>query len=378
VKTRIKSVSNEAMIAGGQFARTAIAIKDGVEAITVDTQDMTQGFASVYFKADGTWIKNTSPIAAAGFRNGWKAIVATRVFKSSRIYVPTVATSGGSVLCAFRSGTKEVDKAEKGKKHEQGQALARITKDSTDVDFFGVTTGLGRVAFDPEAGEFVIMSKDCTWYALDKTKWSVGRKGKWDGMKTGEKFDFMIIPRPKLPPVWHCALNGYSVQSSRYTNSLRVKAKAQPVTWAAYSAYPKQGDDFNHIGIGELPNNPRGAIIGSIFLDAFMANIWGGKKMKAPANSLIQIGPATQETRHGPHFATVKDDTGIDTTWAVWRRKDEIMATAFTREGGRVSFTDPVRLALGEYPAIAANESGGLTLVYTRSGKLYHRTVEVE
>ena len=373
MKTEIGNITPEVKIADGPFGRTAIEIVDGVEVVAADLLDQTAVFA---------WIRPGGQAFKGGMasradwdigKKKWAPLAGVQGFACSRDYVPTI----GRNVIASRAGTKEVDLAEKGKKHQQGQIITTINPDGTTASrFFNPTTGLGRVAYDPATVKTFVMSKDCAWYEVGQTGGILSR-GKWDGMKTGEKFDFMIVPRPDgRPSVWHCALNGYSAQSSRYQNGLRVNGKLPPITWADYKAYPKQGDDMNHMGIGQVPNKPRKAIIGGVFDDLFQVNVWGGRKMQFPTNRLFQVGPATQEMRHGPHFATTRGINNEERTWAVWNDKGRIMMVdimAAIQKKQR-----PVDVAQGSFPSIHAIGSGDVALAYVRNNAIWGRTVLVD
>jgi hypothetical protein len=375
--TGIGAIGTELKIATGPFGRTAIDIRYGHEIIGVDSLDQTSAY--VYSGMSGRFFTG-GPACRADWDiklKTWLSVPGVTGLKSSRVYVPTVAALPLGGVMMNRSGTKEVDLAEKGKKHQQGQVLTVLEPTGKMTSyFFSVTTGLGRIAYDNAKGEIVAMSKDCTWYKVNGSDGKILYKGSWSSMKTGEKFDFLIVPRPSAASVWHCALNGYSTQSSRYQNSLRVSQKLPPVTWATYSSYPAQGDDMNHIGLGQYPARPRGAIIGGVFGGKFMVNIWNGRQMTVSPAGLICIGEADQEQRHGPHFATTYDSTGSARTWAVWKNDGKIMLTDVMEAvknggGGKV-------VATGSFPAIAADGAAGLALVYTRDNALYRRTIAVD
>jgi hypothetical protein len=199
-------------------------------------------------------------------------------FNASRLYVPSIASGPMGWVASWRNGVKEW-----GRDYGPGAA-------NGDLSLFlgkGFTTGAARMAYDPKAKRFVLLSKDGAFLELAQDLSIVGR-GTLRVGKSGEKLAFVIGANG----IRHSAMGGCQAGPSAYIDSTMSKA----VVWASARAYPEQGDDVQgYVGIGLL--GPRKAIVGGIYAGGLRVNVIKAGKVLRNPESLPSLGSASKQER---------------------------------------------------------------------------------
>ena len=300
-------------------------------------------------------------------------------YDASRLYIGQIEIDGKDrAWISCKMGVKEY-----GDMYGQGVWLFR------DVDtnlrpteqffrFVSVYKGMGLVSTDAKYDdEGVVLGTFGNWEKLNASGQTLGR-GSINAGHGGEKVRFRIAsyaPRFGAVPgrayadgIWHTAMNGSSALSSKYQNNQRYKAGLGPVTWAEHSAYPIQGDDYCHPGVGIDLDDPRVCYIGSVFEDGNLCiNVWDGNRLLFNPFSLKVLDfDARWEGRAGVKFAPAIGG-GAFVFWA----SGSVIKMAYLSQKG-VS-TTPVVVTAGRSPAAATDRYGNVHLVYHNGGIRYRK-----
>ncbi len=320
-----------------------------------------------FHKVNGQW---TGGIFAVGSRSGR--------YSASRLYVGQIEIDSRDrawISCKF--GVKEY-----GSMYGQGIWLFRnvSTTPNPPESFFRfvcVYKGMGVVTTDSKYPDQGVVIGTFGNYAILYSDGRTLATGSLNGGPGGEKVRARIASyAPRFGAesgasyedgVWHTAMNGYSAASSRYQNLLRYKAGLGPVEWAAYGAYPQQGSDFSHPGIGIDLLNPALCYIGSVFNGRLCINIWNGSAMTYNTSSLkvLDFG-ATYEVRHGPAFAP----SPAGGTFIFWTSGGRIKMAYLSQDG---NVTPPVDVTAGRSPAATLDRFGNIHLAYYSGGIQYRK-----
>jgi hypothetical protein len=330
--------------------------------------DSGLGFSMMkYHRVNGRW-------TGGNFANG----VRGSRYDASRLYIGQIeidARDRAWVSC--KTGIKEY-----GSMH--GQAVWLFDDVATDPTpreaffrFVSVYKGMGLVSTDAKyPGQGVVLGTFGNWEMLNTAGDTLG-KGSINAGHGGEKVRFKIAsyaPRFDIPPgrsyadgVWHTAMNGSSMLSSRYQNSLRYKAGLPPVPWAEYRSYPEQGDDYCHPGLGIDLVDPRIAYIGSVFGRRQVINVWNGSRMLFNPYALKTLDrEATWDGRSGTQFAPARNGG----TFVFWSAHNRIKVCYLSQDG--VS-TAPMTVASGRSPGVATDRNGDIHLVYFNKHIMYRK-----
>ncbi|MFO7536295.1 MAG: hypothetical protein R6X19_11570 [Kiritimatiellia bacterium] len=318
-----------------------------------------------YHRIDGAW---SGGIFAVGARGGR--------YDASRLYIGQIEIDSRNrawISCKF--GVKEY-----GNMYGQGIWLFKNVTTAPKEQFFRfvcVYKGMGVVTTDAKYPDQGVVIGTFGNYAILYSSGQTLGTGSINCGPGGEKVRARIASfAPRFDPapgtdypdgIWHTAMNGYSAASSRYQNTARYKAGRGPVEWAAYSAYPQQGSDFSHPGLGVDLVNPQICYLGSVFNGRLCLNIWNGSAMLFPSANLKVIDfNATYEVRHGPSFAPAPGGG----TFVFWTSAGRIKA-AFVSPAGEVS--PPVDITAGRSPAATTDRFGNLHLAYYSGGARYRQ-----
>ena len=143
-----------------------------------------------------------------------------------------------------------------------------------------------------EQGRAVWYSASGKWIKLQNgagTSTSVIEGGQMFAGLGGEKNVFWISK--SFNPVWHGAVGGYNRWDSSYQNSVRNSKGLGTVKWAAYSAYPSQGDDMCYVSCVSDVRKPQWAYIACDFGPGkgVCMNIWKPGGMVYPITKLLTV-----------------------------------------------------------------------------------------
>ncbi len=322
-----------------------------------------------YHRVNDQW---SGGIFAVGARGGR--------YDASRLYIGQIEIDSRDrawISCKF--GVKEY-----GAMYGQGIWLFKnVSTTATPAEqffrFVCVYKGMGVVTTDAKYPDQGVVIGTFGNYAILYSSGQTLSTGSLNGGPGGEKVRARIAsyaPRFGAAPggnypdgIWHTAMNGYSAASSRYQNSARYKSGLGPVEWAAYGAYPQQGSDFSHPGIGIDLVNPQICYIASVFNNCLCINIWDGARLLYSSSNLKVLDyNATYEARHGPAFAPAPSGG----TFVFWTSGGRIKA-AFLSPAGTASET--IDIAAGRSPAATTDRFGNLHLAYSSGGARYRKII---
>ena len=182
----------------------------------------------------------------------------------------------------------------------------------------------------------------------------------------GEKNSFAISEGG----VWHAAAGGYSAWSSSYQNSTRASQGGDPVTFAAYSSYPKQGNDTVYIGVGTDNENSEAAYLACDFggSQGICVNIWNGTHMLFSPNALPSLGgdSTSGASRFAPQWASAKNGGAF----LCWQKNGRIKLRYVNLN---LEVGPEIDISAGTRPSICTDRSGNLHIVYSNYGIRYRK-----
>jgi hypothetical protein len=360
----IGSIGEEEFISGQYMERPSVAADSkGQPHMVCDFGGNTQFMK--FHRIGDQW---SGGVFAVGSRGGR--------YDASRLYIGQIEIDSRDrawISCKF--GVKEY-----GAMYGQGIWLFKNMDTVPKEQFFRfvcVYKGMGVITTDAKYPDQGVVIGTFGNYAVLHASGQTLSTGSLNAGPGGEKVRARIAsyaPRYDSEPgrdyadgVWHTAMNGYSVASSRYQNSLRYKSGFGPVEWAAYSAYPQQGSDFSHPGVGIDLVNPLICYIGSVFNGQLCVNIWDGGRMLFPSTNLKVLDySAMYEIRHGPAFVPAPSGG----TFIFWTSGGRIKEAYLSPDG---ESTDPVDITSGRSPAAAMDRFGNIHLVYSSNGPRYRK-----
>lgn len=337
------SEGGEEIVSAGAYARPAIAAGHS-GAIFVAAEGAKMQSAHLFVRsAAGTW---AGTLLAQSAKGG--------PCDASRVYVPdAVVDSAGWCWVSMRCGPKEW-----GSMH--GPAIyVRSPAGAGTWKFLGLTTGAARLALDDSSpGAAILLTKNGAWGAVDR-QGNVTRTGNYPAGSTGEKFAFAIAGS-----MWVSAHNGYSEQSSACTIGTAAGGPRQ--TWAAYLAYPAQGNDLNYPSLCIVTGAAPRVYVLSVYSGALRVQVFQNGKPRYPADALPSLGEATQEERCPPRLVATAAGAV-----AVYVKSGSIYQVNVERRLAGQAV--PARIGAGTNPAVCTDAAGALHMAYIQGGALRYR-----
>lgn len=271
-------------------------------------------------------------------------------FDASRLYVTSLASSGTSWVMTWRCGCAEWGR-------QYGPAACNAGR---SIFLGGKPLGAARIAHDPKAGRFVVLSKDGNTVEL-AANLTVLQRGQIKVGGTGEKLAFAISANG----IRHAALNGCKALPSQYLSS----DMPRPVRWADYATYPDQGPDTSgYMGIGLAA--PRKAVVAAIFGGRARANVFAKGVPVYSDNALLDLGPGSREDRCGISFAPLD---GSLRAW--WRYGSNVMSRDIKQAQAGTGAAET--LFQGGMPAACWNKArASVAVAYCRAGSVWVREIK--
>ena len=235
-----------------------------------------------------------------------------------------------------------------------------------------ITWSNGNLSLDPHfPDECVVMGREGSWQKVN-TSGAVFDSGQMFPGISGEKLRFLVSPGQGEPGVWHAIQSGYNKSASSYQNSVRHAAGQQPAVWAGYEAYPEQGEDLLHPGLGIDWENPQAAYIAIRYNPGVVINVWNGTQMVYDPANLPVIDAATAKDgngvdRFGPQWAPAVGG-GAYLCWSGgdgWVKLKKIEADGSIGPGKSI--------AQGSGCAMATDSEGSIHMAYVNGGMRYRK-----
>lgn len=282
---KLTAVTAEMKIGSGAFERSSVAwTTDGRLVVAAD-----MGIKPVLYFGEEP-VRGSSftmrPLVDGTEKN---PIYANRIMNSM-----VVVDADGGVWVTAKCGTKGMA----GKKGITRGVLTAAVFDGDDpeVELTLKDVGHGMAQAVPGRAGCVVMGTEARWVQYDGTMGKIG-SGDFGQMGSGEKIQFRIATKSGTS-VWHVCHSGCSREPSRYL----CTGMAKGITWADYKAYPMQGDDTNHPGLGVDKKKPYRAVMGAVYGGQVRVNLADNGVLAFNAATLPSLGEATIEDRHGPQF----------------------------------------------------------------------------
>jgi len=225
----------------------------------------------------------------------------------------------------------------------------------------------GNLACDPyHPDEAVVMTYDGEWGKADTTG-SVFEQGQMYIGNSGEKVRFLIAPRDGQTGVWHGITGGWEPSPSAYQNSARDLAGQAIVVWAEYGAYPIQGDDMRHPGLGLDGVDPEVAYISAVYEPGLVINVFDGEQMVWP-NTALPVVDASPSYIHrfGPQWAPAHGGGAF----LAWSSAGRIKLLYVGPDG---SMGDEVDVCDGTNASLVTDDRGDIHLAYVDGGMRYRK-----
>jgi hypothetical protein len=290
---------------------------------------------------------------------------------ANRCFLPKVVVDcAGGVWVSFKTGTKELDQ-----KHRpgttRGVALAAVYDgEDPEVVLALRDVGHGQAQAVPGRRGVVVLGTAGRWAQFDETL-RKANEGGFPAGDSGEKVQFRISPSLKKSgaAVWHTCHNGCKEQASRYART----GLAQPLTWAEHAAYPDQGKDLNHPGLGVDAKKRLRAFMGAVLQGALRINLVDKASLKFPANRLPALHAATLENRHGPQFIPHPAGGML----CLFNYGGKVMCLDVEAAVADPAGVKAQVLASGRF-ASGAIRGSTMAVVFARDGRLWKREFRVE
>lgn len=261
--TQVDSKPIDGVIASGSFARPAIGVYQGV--ITVAAEGAGMGSIWKYtLGVNGKW-------------SGGEAVKGSAQ-TADRVYVPDVA--GGVVSFRFGPKTGGVWK---------GPGL--IMPDGKVIRT-QLTTGAARLAQDSKG--VIIMSKDASWGRVNADG-SIGQRGRFAGMSTGEKISFDCSGDQ-----WAVGMGGYSKQYACVAVGTEKGGKLTSV--ASYKTYPDMSSDLLYCSVKIHGSN---VWFATSYNGRLMVNRVTAGRARWPITALKDMGPCVAGDRCPPRLVAL-------------------------------------------------------------------------
>ncbi len=229
-----------------------------------------------------------------------------------------------------------------------------------------ITWANGNLSLDPQHPDRgYVMARDGAWQAVDEAGQVVDSGQMYLG-STGEKLRLLISPVSGSDGVWHGVMSGWTEYESAYRNS----RMDDTVTWATYAAYPGQGEDVRHPGLGIDLADPEVAYIAIAYAPGVVINVWDGQQLVFdPANlPVIDPSPATHGNgtdRFGPQW-TPAEGGGA---YLCWSSADGWVHLLPVGPDGTLGET--LAVTEGRSCAMATDSAGRIHMAYVNGGMRY-------
>ena len=345
--------------AAGSFtgSRPTIAVDSSNQPHIVIDKDWSD-VLYIYHKLDGTWSEGK-------FAQGnWG---------SDRNYLPHLEIDGKDRgwLSSWYATKNVVD--------ECGQGVWLLDSMSTaPAELFHekvyITWSNGNMSLDPAfPDECVVMGTEGQWKKVNSAG-VVSGSGQMSPGQSGEKIRFLISPGAGGPGVWHAIQSGWPPSPSSYQNSVRHGAGQPVVVWADYEAYPAQGEDTRHPGLGIDTENPQAAYIGIRYGPGLVINVWDGEKMVFTPNSLPVVDAAAHPNGNGPdRFGPQWTPAAGGGAYLCWTGGDGWVKLTKVEQDGVIGAT--VNVSQGASCAMATDSDGDIHMGYVNGGMRYRKIV---
>lgn len=299
-----------------------------------------------YDRVPEGWLSATWDAATIGshqYYNPRMAIDRRGVMYVSGILMGNTVGLGALVRTNWAGGLSQI-----------GVTVVNIRQNSWDA---------GNLAIDlDKSGEVIFSSAEGQWksYAYDE---SVAGKLRYTGVGQfwaghgGEKNVFAISLGGS---VWHGAVGGWDEWSSSYRNS-NMK---EPVTWAAFSAYPSQASDMTYASVSPDSARTDAAYVASD-LGGIYVNIWDGTKVVFPVTQLLCIDPkGTSGLRRFAPQMTAVPGGGV---WIAWQRDGRVKLKYIRLDGSTGPEND---VCPGGLASLVCDSAGDVHLAYNEGGQI--------